>query len=117
MTWEPSLTNQQPFRVTHVGLLKSEVRVYLRPVGAASPCLVLRMREVAMFFDSLPRGAKVQVTSEFPAGSFGFRLRANDPHHSVKISAVEPASGFFLGLARTVEYGSADPDEAANWPV
>jgi hypothetical protein len=115
LSWVPTLASQQPLGVARIGVLKNEVRVYLRADGDDAPRYVLRMIGVFKLFDSLPRGQAVQITDYFPHGSFGWDVPNGEPHHSVKLSAGEGV-GFLIALSREVEYRMADRSEALNWP-
>jgi hypothetical protein len=115
MTWEPTLASQYALAVERVGLLKDEARVYLRAEGDDAPRYVLRLVGVFKLFDSLQRGRVVQITDDYPHGSFGWDVPNGEPHHCVKISAGE-GDGFVMALSRGVEYRMADRCEALNWP-
>jgi hypothetical protein len=102
-------------RVDRVGLRKDEARVYLSDDGGHAPRYVIRLLGVYKFYDSISRGREIRISDEFPHGSFGWDVPNGEPHHSVKISA-DSDTGFFMALAREVEYRMADRDEAINWP-
>ncbi len=116
MKWDASLAERVPLLVERVGFRQGELRVFFRPIAAAGPRYVLQLEGVASFYDSLPRGAEVRISDWPRHGSFGWWLPADDPHHSVKVTAVGAGSGFFLALARRVVYRVADEPEALNWP-
>lgn len=113
MPWEPTLALEKPLLVARVGLRNDEARVYLRVEGEEVPHYVLRLLHVFKLFDSLPRGKAIEITDNFPHGSFGWDIPHGEPHHCVKISA---GDGFLMALAREVEYRMADRSEALNWP-
>jgi hypothetical protein len=116
MNWDASLADRVPLAVERVGFLQGELRLYLRPIAAPGPRYVLQLEEVASFFDSLPRGAEVRILDWPEHGSFGYWLPPDDPHHSVKVTAISEQSGFFLALARRVVYRVSDAAETLNWP-
>ncbi|HKB40227.1 MAG TPA: hypothetical protein VKD72_27605 [Gemmataceae bacterium] len=116
MTWLPALAETRRLLLARVGFLRGEVRLFLRSEEGGSPTYVLRLAEVASFYDSLQRGAEVRISDWPTHGSFGWWLSADDPHHSVKVSGVGDRAGVFLALAKRVEYRVADQDEALNWP-
>jgi hypothetical protein len=101
--------------VARVGLLKDQARIYFRADGDDSPRYVLRLNGVFKLVDSLPRNEAVQITDHFPHGSFGWDVPEGEPHHSIKLSAVEGV-GFLMALSREIEYCMADRSEALNWP-
>jgi hypothetical protein len=106
---------QQPVVVVRVGLRNGEARVYLRAGDEDAPRYVLRLLGVFKLSDSLPRNQAVQITDDFPHGSFGWDVPGGEPHHSVRISARDDA-GSLIALAREVEYRTVDLSEALNWP-
>jgi hypothetical protein len=115
LTWRPSLAEQQPLLVTRVGLRRDEARFYLTAAGGNVPRYVIRLVGVYKIYDSLTRGREVQISDEFPHGTFGWDAPDGAPHHSVKIT-VDGDASFFMALTREVEFGMADRDEAMNWP-
>jgi len=116
MKWDASLAERVPLVVERVGFRQGELRLFLRPAGAAGPRYVLHLEEVASFCDSLQRGIEVRISDWPQHGSFGWWLPGDDPHHSVKVTAVSPGNGFFLALARRVVYRVAGESEATHWP-
>jgi hypothetical protein len=111
-----AIARKHPLFLRRIGFLRGELRVFLSSNSPGSPTYVIQLEEVASFFDNLQRGAEVRISDWPEHGSFGWWLPADDPHHSVKVSGVGEGAGFFLGLARRVQYRIADDDEANNWP-
>jgi len=114
MIWEPTLATQQTFVVTRVGMLKNEVRIYLRANGEDVPRYVMRLIGVFKFSDALQREQAIQITDYFPHGSFGWDVPHDEPHHSIMLSSGK--GGSLLALAREVEYCMAEKTETLNWP-
>src|SRR4051794_40454556 len=116
MTWHPNLAEQSPLLVGRLGFRKGELRLYFQPAASAKTHYVIQLEEVAAFYDTLPRGQEVRISDRPEHGSFGWWLPADDPHHSVQVTAAAGGGGFFLALARRVVYRIAGLAEASNWP-
>jgi hypothetical protein len=116
MSWEPALAEARQMVFTRVGFMRGTARIYFRLEGDQSPKHVIELSEVASIFDGLQRGAEVRIYDSPEHGSFGWWLPPNEPHHSIRVSCVGDASGFFLALAKRVEYRFAGSGEALNWP-
>jgi hypothetical protein len=116
MMWQPALAETRRLIFLRTGFLRGEVRMFFRLDDDVSPEHVIQMNEVASFFDNLQRGAEVRISDWPEHGSFGYWLPPNNPHHSIKVSGVEDGAGFFLALAKQVEFRLASRDEALNWP-
>jgi hypothetical protein len=115
LSWETAFESEKTLAVDRIGLLKNEVRIYLRADGDDIPRYVLQLLGVFKLFDNLPRGQAVQISECYPHGSFGWAAPDDEPHHSVKISAGEDV-GIFMAVSREIRYRMADRSEALNWP-
>ena len=104
MTWQPAIAERQRLILVRIGFLRGEVRLFLLSEEDAVPRHVIQMNEVASFYDSLQRGAEIRISDLPEHGSFGWWLPPGNSHHSIKVSGVNDASGFFLALAKQVEY-------------
>lgn len=112
----PELSDTQRLWFTRAGFLKSEFRLYFRLENDQFPTHVMLLKGVASFYHNLQIETEIRISVWTEHGSFGWWLPPNDPHHSIKISSINPNHGSLLALAKQVEYGLAGADEAHNWP-
>ncbi|MBL8872351.1 MAG: hypothetical protein JNK90_21430 [Planctomycetaceae bacterium] len=116
MFWHPEFADTQRLWFTRAAFLKSELRLYLRLENDQVSTHVIYLKEVAAFYHNLQIETEIRISDWTEHGSFGWWLPLNDPHHSIKISSINPNHGCLLALAKQVEYGFASVDEAHNWP-
>jgi hypothetical protein len=116
MTWQPELIETQRLLFSRAAFLKTELRLFFCLENDQTPTHVMQLKDVASFYHNLQTGTEIRISDWKEHGSFGWWLPPNDPHHSIKISSIDPKHGVLLVLAKHVEYRYADVEEAINWP-
>jgi hypothetical protein len=93
MTWQPELVETQRLLFSRAAFLKTELRLFFCLENGQTPTHVMQLKEVVSFYHNLQTGNEIRISDWNQHGSFGWWLPPNDPHHSIKISSIDPNHG------------------------